>query len=108
MEHRSGREATEAPEAVNRAQQEDGQVLDAADLRRGGETMPVGQSDHGHQSDPADVIPDDVPDVIDRMEEMVRSGRIDTDAYDGEPIHEDAEGPFGDDRKTLDGDAPRP
>jgi hypothetical protein len=39
---------------------------------------------------------------------MVHSGHIDEDAYDGEPIHDDAEGPFGDASHSLDGDEPLP
>jgi hypothetical protein len=108
MADRRGPEGTEAPEGINRAQQDEGQVLDATDMIRADETMPVGQSDHGRASDPADVIPDDVPDVVDRMEEMVRSGRIDNDAYEGEPIYDDAESPFGDADDTLSGDEALP
>lgn len=108
MNPRANPEDADAPEGVNRAQQDDGQVVDAADMIRGGETLPVGASDHGRPSDPADVIPDDVPDVVDRMEEMVRSGHIDNDAYAGEPVYDDAESPFGDAEETLSGDKALP
>lgn len=101
-------EATQAPEGINRSQQEDGQVVDAADMLRSQPDLPSGESRHGRPNDPADVIADDVPDLIDRMEEMVQSGHIDEDAYDGEPIHDDAEGPFGDREESLNGDAPLP
>ncbi len=108
MADRTPPEGNEAPEGINRAQQDEGQVRDAADMLRAGETMPVGASDHGRHNDPADVISDDVPDVVDRMEEMVRSGRIDHDAYADEPIYDDAESPFGDAEKTLRGDEALP
>lgn len=98
----------EAPETVNSEQEEDAQVIDAADMIRSGETMPIGASEHGRRSDPADVIPDDVPDVVDRMEEMVRSGHIDTDAFEGEPVHDDEEDSFGNTGERLDEDEARP
>lgn len=108
MQNRQGSEATEAPEALNQEQQDDAQVIDAADMIKSNETMPVGLSDHGRANDPADVVADDVPDVVDRMEEMVRSGHIDTDAFDGEPIHDDQESPLGDGEDSLKGDEARP
>ncbi len=44
----------------------------------------------------------DVPDVIDKMREMETSGRIDMDAFEGEPNHDDNVDKFGADKK-LDG-----
>ena len=98
----------DAPETVNNEQEDDGQVIDAADMIRSGETMPVGESEHARRSNPADVIPDDVPDVVDRMEEMVRSGHIDNDAFEGEPVHDDEEDSLGDTGERLDDDEARP
>lgn len=98
----------DAPETVNNEQEDDGQVIDAADMIRGGETMPVGASEHARRSNPADVIPDDVPDVVDRMEEMVRSGHIDNDAFEGEPVDDDEEDSLGDTRERLDDADARP
>lgn len=97
-----------APESVNQEQEDDAQVIDATDMARGGETMPVGQSTHARRSNPAAVIPDDVPDVVDRMEEMVRSGHIDNGAFEGEPVHDDEEGSYGDTGADLDEDEARP
>ena len=95
MTSRKDAEATEAPEAMNREQQDEAQVLDIADMQAKNETIPVGESVHGRPNDPAQVIADDVPDLIDRMEEMVRSGHIDTSAFAGEPIHDDEESSYG-------------
>lgn len=98
----------DAPETVNSEQEDDSQVIDAADMIRSGETMPIGESEHSRRSNPADVIPDDVPDVVDRMEEMVRSGHIDNGAFDGEPVHDDEEDSLGDTGANLHEDDARP
>lgn len=55
------------------------------------------------------VMPDDTPDLIDRMEQMVSSGRVDSGAFAGEPRHDDEESepggtePDEDDESDLDG-----
>lgn len=100
-------EAVEPSETVNREQEDEAKVIDAADMIRGNETMPVGESEHGRPSNPADIIPDDVPDIVDRMEEMVRSGHIDNDAFEGEPVHDDEEDSLGDTGADLDDDEAR-
>ena len=41
-------------------------------------------SRHGGRTNPAQLIPDDVPDLVDRMEEMDRTGHIDMGAFEGE------------------------
>jgi hypothetical protein len=41
------------------------------------------------------VIPDDVPDPIDTMNQMLTSGRIDNDAFAGEPMDDDEEDILG-------------
>lgn len=48
-------------------------------------------SERGGRPNPAQVIPDDTPDLVERMEEMNRSGRIDNDAFAGEPQMDDEE-----------------
>ncbi len=53
-------------------------------------------SEHGGTSDPYQIIPDDVPDLVDKMNEMNRSGRIDNDAFAGEPQMDDEEDGLGD------------
>jgi hypothetical protein len=40
-------------------------------------------------SDRTAVLPDDVPDLVDTMNAMVRSGQIDNGAYAGEPSLDD-------------------
>ena len=52
-------------------------------------------SDRGGHANPAQIIPDDVPDLVERMDEMTRSGRIDMDAYAGEPQMDDEDDAFG-------------
>lgn len=84
----------EAPEALNREQTDEGQAQDWAEAVRN--PGPVLSDSRKAPGDPADLIPDDTPDLIDRMTEMVRSGRIDSDAYLGEPMHDDEEDILGD------------
>ncbi|AMK16921.1 MULTISPECIES: hypothetical protein [Sphingobium] len=48
-------------------------------------------SERGGRPNPAQIIPDDTPDLVERMEEMNRSGRIDNDAFAGEPQMDDEE-----------------
>lgn len=59
-------------------------------------------SERGGPSDPAQVTPDDAPDLIDRMEQMVSSGHIDMDAYRGEPAHDDEADSYGADPDEID------
>lgn len=79
----------------NSEQDEEGQAPDIEAFRREGGEVEIGESVHGGHSDPTDIIPDDVPDLVDRMTGMVRSGHIDMDAYAGEPVHDDEEGTYG-------------
>ncbi len=84
----------EAPEAVNREQTDEGQAQDWTEAARNpGPLLSESRKAPGDRTDP---IPDDTPDLVDRMTEMVRSGRIDSDAYLGEPVHDDEEGILGD------------
>lgn len=53
------------------------------------------ESEKARDRDPGAVTPDDVPDLVDKMNEMVRSGRIDNDAYQGEPMMDDEEDYLG-------------
>jgi len=50
------------------------------------------ETEHGGRSDPTQLIPDDVQDVVDHMTDMDRSGRIDMDAFDGEDNMDDEDG----------------
>lgn len=72
------------------SEQDDGDSAnDVADSLRG--VSPMGESVHGGRTNPAAIIPDDVPDLVDKMNEMMTSGRIDYDAFAGEPMHDDEE-----------------
>jgi len=47
------------------------------------------ESEPGFRQSDADLVPRDVPDLVDTMNDMVQSGRIDMDAYAGEPLMDD-------------------
>ena len=94
-DRQNDRDLLEAPETVNMEQSDDGQAQDvAADaLLRG--TGLAEDSEHGGQTNPAQILPDDVQDVVDHMNAMDASGRIDNGAYAGEPMMDDEEGELG-------------
>lgn len=50
------------------------------------------ESEHGGKTNPAQIIPDDASDLVDKMNEMNRSGRIDMDAFEGEEDMDDEAG----------------
>lgn len=50
------------------------------------------ESEHGGRTDPAQLTPDDAQDLVDHMNDMDRSGRIDMDAYEGEENMDDEDG----------------
>ncbi|MES2176158.1 MAG: hypothetical protein V4523_19770 [Pseudomonadota bacterium] len=80
----------------NKEQAEVGtQAQDVADDARTRSTDLSEESEHGGRTNPAQIIPDDVPDLVDKMNEMNRSGRIDMDAYAGEPQMDDEEEEMG-------------
>lgn len=82
-----------APEAINREQQDEGQAQDVAeDARHPGRGL--GESSRA-PGDRTQVLPDDVPDLVETMNGMVRSGRIDNGAFAGEPQHDDEEDVLG-------------
>ncbi len=72
------------------------QANDVADDARLRSTDLSEDSEHGGTTNPAQIIPDDVPDLVDKMEEMNRSGRIDFDAFAGETKMDDEEDYLGD------------
>ncbi|CAM5456052.1 hypothetical protein ACFSUK_23775 [Sphingobium scionense] len=65
------------------------QANDVADDALGRTSDLSEESEHGGRTNPAQIIPDDVPDLVDKMNEMNRSGRIDEGAFDGEPRMDD-------------------
>ncbi len=90
------------PGEENSEQTDDGQAQDVADdaLHLGDD--PSEDSEHGGKPNPGSLIPDDVPDLVDKMNEMVRSGHIDNGAFAGEPMHDDEEGYLGETDSDLD------
>ena len=60
-------------------------------LARGDRPRESEGSTHGGHSDPTQIIPDDEQDLVDHMNDMVNSGRIDMDAFEGEPESMDDE-----------------
>lgn len=71
---------------------------------------------HRHRSDavgqsrkpagaPGAVQPSDTPDLVDHMNQMISSGRIDMDAFRGERSDDDEEGELGE--SGIDSDEPR-
>lgn len=63
---------------------------------------PYEESIKGGSADRAALSPDDSPDLIDRMEQMVSSGHIDMGAYRGEPAHDDEADSFGAEDDEID------
>ncbi|MEO5598906.1 MAG: hypothetical protein ABIQ66_09830 [Novosphingobium sp.] len=81
------------PDAQNSEQSEDGtQAQDVASDARLAALDVSEESEHGGRANPAQIIPDDTPDLVDKLHEMARSGRIDMDAYEGEENMDDEDG----------------
>lgn len=84
------------PDAQNAEQDETGtQAQDIAEDALSEPWHPregEGESRHGGKTNPAQIIPDDVQDVVDHMKDMDRSGHIDMDAFDGEEPMDDEDG----------------
>ena len=84
-----------APELDNDEQRDADQAQDVADDAMIVDTDLSEESEHGGSSDRGAVTPDDTPDLVDTMNQMVRSGVIDNGAFAGEPMHDDEEDRFG-------------
>mgnify|MGYP001014442188 CR=1 FL=1 len=83
-----------APENSNSEQDDEGaQAQTVADEASGHGTDAFGLEDSEKVGDGGDS--DDVQDLVDHMNQMVSSGRIDMDAYRGEPNFDDEDGAFG-------------
>jgi hypothetical protein len=81
-----------APESVNSEQEDaDTQAQTLADERRLGSDLGLEDSDKPHSGDEDD----DVPDLVDHMQQMASSGRLDYDAYRGERSDDDEDGMLG-------------
>lgn len=87
----------------NSEQRDEDQAQDigdaAAELRLGGSEGtghdPIIESEHGGSPNPAAIIPEDAPDLVDTMKQMLTSGIIDNSAYAGEPMMDDEEEIYG-------------
>ena len=78
------------PDAQNAEHQETGtQAQDVADDASDVDSDLAEDSVHGGHANPAQIIPDDVPGLVDKMNEMLRSGRIDMDGFIGEDDMDD-------------------
>jgi len=78
------------PDAQNAEQNEAG--TQAQDVASDAEVVALDsaeESEHGGKRNPAQIFPDDTPDLVDKMKQMVRSGRIDMDAYVNEENMDD-------------------
>ncbi|HEX7820358.1 MAG TPA: hypothetical protein VF463_07045 [Sphingobium sp.] len=78
------------------SEQEDGdQAQDVAEDARALSTDKSGDSERGGHPDRTQVTPEDEPDLVERMNAMVRSGIIDNGAFAGEPQMDDEEDSLG-------------
>ena len=84
-----------APELDNSEQEDDDQAQDVASQVLARQADHGGPSVHGGHANPAAILPDDTPDLIDKMEEMFTTGRIDSHAFDGEPRMDDEDETYG-------------
>ena len=73
----------------------DAQANSVADAARTRSTDLSEDSERGGRPNPAQIIPDDTPDLVEQMNAMQRSGHIDMGAYAGEPQMDDEEDSFG-------------
>jgi len=83
------------PDEQNAEQEDSGsQAQDVAEdaLRRPWRSREGAGTSHGDKADPTQILPDDTPDLVDRMTDMDRSGRIDMDAFEGEDNMDDEDG----------------
>lgn len=81
------------PDARNTEQVDE--EAQAQTVAQDAETAPTDlseDSERGGHDDPARLIPDDVPDLVEHMRDMDHSGRIDMHAYDGEENMDDEDG----------------
>jgi len=81
------RENAEQDERGSQAQDVAADAL-ADPYRRG----PDVETERGGRSDPTQIIPDDEPDLVERMKDMDHSGRIDMGAFEGEESMDDEDG----------------
>jgi hypothetical protein len=85
------RENSEQDETGTQAQDVAADAM-ASPFRRGESS----ETEHGGRPNPAQVMPLDEPDLVDRINDMTRSGRIDMDAFEGEERMDDEDGSIPD------------
>ena len=104
------RDTDPSHEADNTEQDDaDAQAQTVADDARNRSSGDLSEdSEHGGSGDRTALTPDDTPDLIDRMEQMVSSGHIDMDAYRGEPAHDDEADTYGEEPDEMDEADPIP
>lgn len=83
------------PDFENSEQRDEGQAQDVAADARTRAVSVNEESERGGSTNPAQIIPDDVPDLVETMNFMVNSGRIDNGAFAGEPMMDDEEDVLG-------------
>ena len=84
--------------STNQSQRDDAQaqkVADQAQRNPKAKHEDVSTSDHGGETNPAQIIPDDTQDTVDHMKQMAESGRIDNAAFAGERNDDDEESDLG-------------
>jgi len=84
-----------SPDMDNAEQRDDGQAQDVAEDALNLASDPFEESEHGGSPNVGAVMPDDTPDLVDTMRQMLNSGVIDNGAYAGEPMHDDEEDRLG-------------
>lgn len=89
----------DAPEAHNREQDDEeaqAQTVAGDAMRKSASgQIEAQESEHGGRPNPAQMGADDAQDVVDHMEQMESSGKIDMDAYRGERNDDDESGMLG-------------
>lgn len=81
------------PDAQNAEQMdEEAQAQTVAEEAGRAATDLSADSERGGRDDPAQLVPDDVPDLVEHMHDMVASGRIDNGAFEGEEPMDDEDG----------------
>ena len=79
---------------INESQQDNASANDVADEAMRKDEDPSEDSEKGGSSG-ISVAPQDEPDLVDRMDQMVSSGHIDLGAFAGERNDDDEESPLG-------------
>lgn len=73
----------------NSEQSDEGQAQDVAEDAMLKGVSPSEDSERGGKPNIGQVTPDDTPDLVEHMRDMVNSGIIDQGAFAGEPNHND-------------------